>query len=941
MTVTGSDYHPDVVIEAELVPYGTPATRALHAAVTELKGGDPLAPVTVIVPANSVGVAARRQLGSGVLGPLSRAGPGLAAVTFSTAHRLGELLGAPLLAESRRRPVSAPVIAAAVRRVLRNAPGVFAPVAGHPTTERSLVRAHRELREVGADGLRALSARGRRAAEVVRVHRAVSDALSADWYDEVDVLSAATDAVASGTSVLDDLGPFVVYLPQQLRPSAAALIGACAAHSSVRVIAGTVGSAAADRCVMRSLELLGVEPPERGALAPVAADRVTVVDTSDADDEVRQVVRGIVDAARHGVALERIAVLYGASDPYARIVDEQLAAAGIDHNGAAVQTAATSLLGRSVLALLALPDRDFRRDEILAWLESAPVLDQGRPVPAAAWDRVSRRAGVVGGAAQWSARLTRHADDLGADADRLAADAEGRARRLRREAEWARSLGVFVDALVDALDPGAAAASWRSTASWVRRLVITYFGSERRRDDWPEVERRAAERIEAALERLGGLDLVDDPPSLAVFRRTLELELESGLGRVGRLGEGVLTGHLDLALGVDLDEVFVVGVAEGSLPSRGREDSLLPDRDRLVVDELVPRGERVDDEHRLLLAAVASAERVTLSYPRGDLRRSVERVPSRWIDEIVDLAASVQRRTVPSFAAGVASAEFPATDQEHNLQRLAADGADAGAFDPVIRCGFEMIRARASDAFTRFDGNLAGARVPAPTDPGVVSSPTRLEAWARCPFEYFVQHVLHIQPIDRPEALLQLSPLDRGNIVHAALEQLVAEVLARPESDRPRPGQAWSAADRALLAGLAEAECDRYEARGLTGKAVYWRRDRARLLGELDRFLDHDEVLRAELGARPLASELTFGLGPDPRPAVEVSLSDGRTVRFRGSADRVDRTAGGGLLVIDYKTGSDRDIQAGWEHETTPTCVAPNFQLPVYAARVARRGVRQ
>ena len=50
-----------------------------------------------------------------------------------------------------------------------------------------------------------------------------------------------------------------------------------------------------------------------------------------------------------------MAILYGAAEPYAALVHEQLEAAGIADNGAAVRTLAESVLGRSLLSLLALP----------------------------------------------------------------------------------------------------------------------------------------------------------------------------------------------------------------------------------------------------------------------------------------------------------------------------------------------------------------------------------------------------------------------------------------------------------------------------------------------------------------------------------------------------------------------------------------------------------
>jgi hypothetical protein len=54
---------------------------------------------------------------------------------------------------------------------------------------------------------------------------------------------------------------------------------------------------------------------------------------------------------------------------------------------------------------------------------------------------------------------------------------------------------------------------------------------------------------------------------------------------------------------------------------------------------------------------------------------------------------------------------------------------------------------------------------------------------------------------------------------------------------------------------------------------------------------------------RPIAAELAFGFADGDGP-VPLLLADGRALRFRGQADRVDRDDDGGLYVLDYKTGS-------------------------------------
>ena len=279
-------------------------------------------------------------------------------------------------------------------------------------------------------------------------------------------------------------------------------------------------------------------------------------------------------------------------------------------------------------------------------------------------------------------------------------------------------------------------------------------------------------------------------------------------------------------------------------------------------------------------------------------------------DELLRLDAEWLRQ-VPSFAAGIARVPFPATEQEHRLRVLLdhtrRDGGDIAtsalrAADPALARGLDCALARASTAFTRFDGNLGGLPVPSPAGDDAVVSPTRLEHWAFSPFDYLMQHILRVEIPELPEEVWELSPMDRGSLVHATLDEFLRDVLARPGGPPP-PGADWTAADRARLHAIAEQHCIRYEALGLTGRRAFWDRDRRRILADLDRFLVEDAKLRAAQGLTTLATELRFGLPEAEWPAIEIVLSDGRRLHFRGAADRVDGSATGSLLVVDYKTG--------------------------------------
>src|SRR5205085_1718843 len=142
----------------------------------------------------------------------------------------------------------------------------------------------------------------------------------------------------------------------------------------------------------------------------------------------------------------------------------------------------------------------------------------------------------------------------------------------------------------------------------------------------------------------------------------------------------------------------------------------------------------------------------------------------------------------------------------HRLRALLAGTPPA---DPGLAHRFDVVRARRSDRFTRFDGNLAGLAVPSPAEH--VTSATRLERWAGCPFAYFVHDVLGVEPVENPEEQLRISAIDRGELVHRALEGFILEVLDRPPGDQPAPDQPWSPGDRARLLTIADQLCRDYE----------------------------------------------------------------------------------------------------------------------------------
>jgi ATP-dependent helicase/nuclease subunit B len=936
---------PSVSSEAmtgiQLVAHGAPARAALGQAVRAAKGADPLAPVTVAVPSTYAGLALRRSL----------AGPyGFVNVRFLGLARLAELIGAPALAEQRRRPLTRPLRAEAVRTVLADAGEPFADVAGHPATEQALDASFLDLRRAGDEALDQLVRAGEPATSAVRLYREFRRR-TASFYDDEDLASAAAAALSGSPPALRELGDVILFLPTRLSPAETALVRALGHAGRMRVLLGLTGDTNADRATEElAARLADVGTAERASDTPTPTGS-SAVSAPDPEDEVRAVVRDIVALAAAGTPLHRTAILFRLDEPYARLAHELLDAAGVAWTGPSTRRLAETTAGRVLLGLLRLADSDFARDAVVEWIASGPVRDpvDGRAVLASRWDTLSREAGIVSGLAQWNERLSRLAHrvtaELEATGDELS---EGARRHREADREHARDLARFVADLGARLAPPSPG-TWPRLAAWARDLLDVYLGGEGRRTTWPEPEVEAARRVIDALDGLAALAEIRAEATLATFVRALESELDVPAGRVGRFGAGVFVGRVHDAYGADFDVVHLLGMVEGAFPPLGREDPVIPDRARRLTDgALAVHAVRRAEERRDYLAALAAAPVRSLSYPRADPRAQRKRLPARWLlesasqlagepvgaDELIRLPSAAWLRVVPSFEAGVRAPGEAGSLTERDVDSLRTwqearrplDHHPLVAATPSLAAGVSAVRDRRSAALTRFDGHVGPVSGLLP-DENAALSPTSLESWAMCPFSYLLGRVLRVRAVDRPEANDRISPLERGRLVHAVLAEFLDSVEPRTSPDQP-----WADDERALLLAIAERCCNAAEAEGLTGRPLLWKLDRRRILREIEGFLDTDEEVRHALGIVPRAGgrELRFGFGDESGEPAAVTLADGRTVRFHGYIDRVDQGPGGSpIVVFDYKTGRVDDPAAGLERGT-------RLQLPVYALASSR-----
>jgi RecB family exonuclease len=193
-------------------------------------------------------------------------------------------------------------------------------------------------------------------------------------------------------------------------------------------------------------------------------------------------------------------------------------------------------------------------------------------------------------------------------------------------------------------------------------------------------------------------------------------------------------------------------------------------------------------------------------------------------------------------------------------------------------------------------------------------SPSRLESYANCPFQYFLTYVLRVQELEEPAEEFDLPPLERGLLVHELLSRLYEEGFRGKPLGSMTADEIDAAVDRAgeILDELGAARAHEHPAT--------WAAEREKTLDQVRALLAHDRDAHGD--GTPDRLEYAFGLGD--APGFVFDLDDDASIAFRGRIDRVDQLPQGAIRIIDYKTGSSS------HYRKNRFLGGSQLQLPVY-----------
>lgn len=370
---------------------------------------------------------------------------------------------------------------------------------------------------------------------------------------------------------------------------------------------------------------------------------------------------------------------------------------------------------------------------------------------------------------------------------------------------------------------------------------------------------------------------------------------------------------------------FLLGAAQGEFPLAPRSSGVFSDAERkeLIAREL-PLGDPLEQktiEERYLAYSVACApsERLYVTWPRT--ADGEDKEPSELVSALLGIFPGLRPlRDLPD--------EFFANSREAAFSRMAArfteaDGASAAlrelfAGDPAYRGRLEALERAAGRGEARVrDPALAQALF----GERPFLSPTQVEAYFQCPFQYFCRYGLNA----RERRPAQVDVLQYGTLMHYLFEQVFRQ--------DPQTRAQWDDGElERRVAGLIEA----YARENLGGLELLSGREKyrlERLAQSACKLIRHVEEELAQSRFVPERLEWGLGAGRDA-PPLRVPTSRG-FVTVGGTIDRADIYVSPEgerfVRVIDYKTGKKA-------FHLSDALWGLNMQMLVYLAALVESG---
>lgn len=403
--------------------------------------------------------------------------------------------------------------------------------------------------------------------------------------------------------------------------------------------------------------------------------------------------------------------------------------------------------------------------------------------------------------------------------------------------------------------------------------------------------------------------------------------------------KGVCILPLNQTSDLAFDIVILGGLVDGEFPAVFRSDTFLPPSQRDT------ESDRLREDRFLFYQALTLYRRqLYLLSPQHD--GDVELVRSAFIDElerIADIKTSTDDdRTL-----------FSTENFLKNYGKFVWECLKAGVVEepsipstmlptlPLIKHNVRVEKSRTDTHDNReYEGYLHPNSLSQPSRRALEQrrdrtySVSQLETYGECPFRYFSNRVLSLNPIEEEET--GLTSLEKGSLAHRILFEFYDDCRDAPPISEYTDADFEEAVR--IVQWIARNHLDMEAAQRHLNRAdkLFWEIEAERFIGGHGRTGVLPAFLEAErerdLEVQPRYFEVEFGPSVRSEPTdPQLGSTEAITVGDVSLSGRIDRIElGNGMFVIgDYKTGSSTP-------KLDDICEGRSLQLPLYIAVVER-----
>jgi len=363
---------------------------------------------------------------------------------------------------------------------------------------------------------------------------------------------------------------------------------------------------------------------------------------------------------------------------------------------------------------------------------------------------------------------------------------------------------------------------------------------------WPKI----CQVFDKLVEVLG-----DEKVSLDSFAQILDAGLaQVSLGRIPPTVDQVVLGDIGRSRYPHIKAMLVLGANDGVLPPISPSPGLFTEDERKQLVntniELAPDNlSRLSEQYYSLYCNLSQpSEMLSFIYAQGEPNGKALR-PSHILKHIKNLFPKLETEKAPIL-------------KEYNLLKNQIEDA------PALLEGAKDIYGKE-----------------------IITAASRLEAFARCPFAYFMNYLLEA----KPRKLYQVMPTDLGNLYHDVLADFTNDI-ARGKLDITDLNREKISA--AVGQMISEKQTDLFHANARNRHIL----NKVHGICTASIWALTEHIKRGDF--IPLGAELDFGQNSG------LELENGRSLQLTGRIDRVDMLKGKDgenyLRIIDYKSGSTR-----------------------------------